>query len=754
LLYLESPALVSVYFLIRTTNGFAAPANASNTLTFYKTIAQGGDSGWIHWSINVTEAFELVTNLDTQGERESISTIKTRYQMRVGAGEQYSAFVDNWKLTNYTSTPGTPYIPEVPAIPEVPGYWNYTYVTHPFTQWDESGFRIVLAEELLFREPEFYPVYWSTVSVQFFNLGHSWETSTYKIRFIFYASEGGVFWEYETTFLHNPREWFRLDWDFDIEERTMSFELTEDNGSSILDLDLFDVSGGSITALPHIFTSIHNPWIGLVHGHATSFGHAYSSIDFIDAPYKINAWALPTWDDDWTFGDGDTFDQESSPLTKFDTVSQFSMSADELDTGANPNARSYLHDIDHFDALSYSYNLSSDCNDNGDYIKLNVGIYNIAENGTADEVLTIYSSVGDPGMDKWNYVYVKHGTDIITSFSNPFAQVLSIQAEVNIYLSSSSELFFEIGIEDADQGEQYLSGILAAKDYISTDHYTPEWLVVIGWEFDDDAGNDFFEGHIGLFDTVRKDFIGQAVGNIIDGFFELISWILTPIILIFTFIGGIILGGLEWLGDVFGVVIDEVLEFLDPLFVFLEDILDAFSDLIAPLLAAFLLVVEDIIDLAVEILGGIVTELVALGAMIIFGIWDGAWSLAGFETAPDLLALVVLALEGFVALLGGALGVLTWAVQMITWIGGAAWFILLLVWAWLVLFSAAQADINNAAIDWIERMRNKMFKNISPGPITIFGITIIPSYIPLIALVMVFTTIELGVWDDLIGWSP
>ena len=226
-------------------------------------------------------------------------------------------------------------------------------------------------------------------------------------------------------------------------------------------------------------------------------------------------------------------------------------------------------------------------------------------------------------------------------------------------------------------------------------------------------------------------------------------------LIVFGFIGGIILGGLEFLGEIFGGLIGEVLEFFDPLFQFLQDLLDAFSDLITPLMEGFLALLEDLIDDAITLLGTVISDLIDLGADIIFVFWDDVIPWGG--ASPDILAVIGLLIGSFVAFLGGTLEVLQWTAEMLDFIGGMMWFIWLCVWAWLVLFSALQADGSNPAADWLGRMQNKATTNISPGPISIpipfiGNIPIIPSKIPLLVLLLIFTSIELGTWDSIIAW--
>lgn len=243
--------------------------------------------------------------------------------------------------------------------------------------------------------------------------------------------------------------------------------------------------------------------------------------------------------------------------------------------------------------------------------------------------------------------------------------------------------------------------------------------------------------------------------------FLLLLWtyVIEPI---FIWLAGVLTAAFEAIWDTLGDVpiLGDFLDFLTDIATdlgsFLTDLwADIQANLIDPFVETITDALQDFTEEFIGFIGSLAAIIVDAGADIIFFIWDDI--IFDGSTPPDLIELFAMLLDGFGAFIGGVIEVLEWVLEMVEFLGTGFWIVWLLVWAWLVLLTALQTEGKSAAVQWIEGMQQKAMKNVSPGSISIpipfvGSVPIIPSNIPLIIILLIGTSIELGTWAALIGW--
>lgn len=701
-------------------------SNTSSTLYFQLDHVIGGaDSGYKTFNTSLNDVLEDLPALDTVSERTKIAKIQTieyKYMEDKATSAESQCWWDNTTLSEESES--SAYEDDV---------------------WDGVGFKW----EILNAD------FTTGLYIQISNLGDSYSTSNYSLDVVFPDEFGGSFWNYSTIFEHNPKEWLRIDLEFDIDKVDMNLKVQRDDGRSIARLDVYDIEPNP-TVLPPLFTTIGFPSLGM-DARVEPMEHCYFSVGFIDANWLLNQWSKPDEWEDTTWGIDIT--QGSSGLVTqagvYGTRAEVPYSSPY---GLVNEYRFWRMDVDRFDGITFDVQIAPTCPEaatpsewgNMRGTEWTFGIYNVQPDGS---LLRIFMLVGGTPSSDYYFAlrgYNSGGSETLTYEPEDCDQNGGSITKISFFHEDSTKVtlqarteIFEIGGDPINE-EHSMSqdGLTLTKEYV----FYMAYHIDVQVSSDQETTNIDFK--MAGMDVTRKDILGQIVGMVLGPLIGFVALLLSPLIFFFQiliFVFRQLIGGLA---SVFETVVGGLLVFLDPLFAWLSDILEGLVGIGAAFLQSIIDGLGDLLEDFIDALALLFDVLWAFLADAIFFLWDDFLGLEDF----DLLALVGAILEIafdliilFIELLLQVPPFIVWAIE--TWFF-YGWLIFAFMWALIILFPAMSGKTKSAS-DWIDEMLHRMMWNISPGSITILGVTVLPSKIPLIIFLLpatVFTLTGTMLW--------
>jgi len=673
-------------------------SNTSTALYFQVYLhTVGGASGYYTFNASLNDVLEDLPALDTVTERTHIAKIQTIEYTYQESG------------TNV----------------DIEGYWDNTTLSE---QADSSGYEDDVWDGVGFRWEILNADFTTGMYIQISNIGNSYSESNYTLDVVFPDEFGGDFWNYSTTFEHDPREWLRIDLGFDIDKVDMKLKVLHDDGRTIARLDVYDIEP-TPTVLPPLFTIGGFPSLGM-DARVSPMEHCYFSIGFIDANWLLNHWTQPdawvdaTWGVDKTQGSSEYVTQEGIYGTRAEVPT---------DEGID-EARFWRMDVDRFDGITFDVQIATTCPEGDSYLDFGTlrdtewhfGIYNVQPDGTLQRIF--YLIGGEPAEDySFNLLgFDSGGTETLTyetDSDNTRGSITKLsffhEDSTKVTLQARTEIFDTIGNGGDPINEEHSmsqDGLTLTKEYVFYMAY--EFDVQVGDE-DETTNVDF---KVAGMDVTRKDILGQIVGMVLGPLIGFVALLLSPLIFFFQiliFVFRQLIGGLA---AVFETVVGGLLTFLDPLFTWLSDILEGLVGIGAAFLQSIIDGLGDLLEDFIDALALLFDVIVEFGAELLFFVWDDFLGLEDFDLLAIIAGIMDIALELiilFIELLLQIPPFIIWIIEVWFFYG---WLIFAFFWVLIILVPAMSGD-TKSPMDWVDRMLNRMMWNVSPGSITLIGIT-------------------------------
>lgn len=695
-------------------------ANSSTQIYLYNQIAYDGDSGWMDYNVNITEMFDLMTAADTQAEREAIDGIAMQYTDKGTGGSATNRWLtqaDNVIVYNMTADSDV-WTPAVPEIPAVPGYWNYTYDTNDFSEWEVSS---QFKYSLLNADDE------EGLSIGFNRFNYT--TNNYYLNISIYDSIG-VYDTYTTTFIYDYQVdgWLLLDFEFDLDKKEIQFTLEYENGTDIFKTRAFTDIFSNIGTHQLLLFEEGFPQLCL-NASTNPYERVWFLMDYIDANYDIVEFRKPTTSNYLTSALDITKAVYSQDITNFTADSPYGITS--LNQSLH-NERWYRLDVDKFDALSFDMELWEVGMDGQDEYVFAFEIFVINDNGTAERLYT-FEQIGQLDTGVTGDAYLRgykreEGTTIDLGKCENQVDGSHSTASYSVYRETNSKVIIGSSFTGID-GNEFTHEVTVE----SLDGYTfsKEFMFTFNYYIDNDkidSADDHSVLKMGGFDLVRKDFLSDIAGAILDPIVGALALVFAPFFAIINFIGFLLNKGFQLVVDLlkpvietlqgvmtvaFGVlstaietVIGTLQTAIETVIGTLETVLEAaiilVTEAVEGLWTALILVIEDIID-AVILLADIVVEFLSA---VFFFIWDALG-------LPNLLAIVDMLLESIVFVVSGIPQLITDLTGFLFEIGAIA---LVIWWIWCALLPAVSMMPTEAIGEMLDRFMKPAF------PWDIFGI--------------------------------
>ena len=688
--------------------------NTSTTLYFPLHVSDAGDTNYYTFNGSLNDIFVDLPALDSTSERTKIAklqTIEYIYQQQTGGTKDVYGWFDNTTLVKEIET-GT--------------YSNDT--------WGGTGFKwTILNGDLT-----------EGMYIQMSNIGDSYSTSNYSLDVVFPDEYGGQFWNYTTTFEHNPKEWLRIDLEFDIDKVDMNLKIKYDNESTIARLDVFDIEA-TPTVLPPLFTTLGFPSLSF-DARVSPMEHCYFSVGFIDANWLLTHWTEPdSWSDStWSV------DMAQSQDEQFTQDGVYGTSAYVEDSQTLIGDKIFQMDVDRLDGISFDLDMSR----TGFYtpatheVSWYFGVYNVQSDGSLQRIFLLH------GGSRYDGSFNKY---MLTGYDSDGNTILDFQAEdgdgqdrsttkISFFHEDSTKAvlqaratYDDAGDESANLNEEFG---MSASDLTLTKEYVFRVAYHVDLNVDAIDENPTAEFKILGLDVTRKDILGQIVGMVLGPLIGFVALLLSPLIFFFQiliFVFRQLIGGLS---VVFETVVAGLTTFLTPLFEWLSDILEGLVGIGAAFLQSIIDGLGDLLEDFIDALTLLFDVIVEFFAALLFFIWDDFLGLEDFDLLALLAGLIDVALELlilFIELLLQIPPFIVWIIEVWFFYG---WILFAIMWALIILVPAMSED-TKSAMDWVDRMLHRMMWNISPGSITLIGVTVFPSKVPLILFLLPATVFTL-----------
>jgi len=454
----------------------------------------------------------------------------------------------------------------------------------------------------------------------------------------------------------------------------------------------------------------------------------------------------------------------------FDFTADSMYGVSSVDQAVDEKFRWYSLDIDRFDALSFDMVHETDGldTDESDEFIFVMEVFNVHTDGSLELLLTTQQWAYEDSSSMMCWVrdgstinIGAHGTDADSTGS------------YTVYYEDKDKVVFQMSYKDADETERYSVTIDS-----DTEDFTKEFYFTFNYYLDNggDTNEEIIQQMAG-FDLVRKDWLGDIAGAVLDPLIGALAIVFAPFFAIINFIGFLInkgfgfvvalltpviqtlqtvmTGAFEALGGVFttlfealGTVLDDALGviggFIDDVAGFIEDVATAIGAFAADIVAAVLGMIEDLIDefiLFAEDLAALflvvldflfvllldsIELIITLITAGVFWIWDAIG-------LPDILAIADLVLTSLVDVVTGVPQLIIDLTTIVFELGTIA---LVIWWVWLAL-PAFYLWPSEAIGEMLDRFMTPLFPwdilgvhFYFPQGIAVFGLTFFMIIVP------------------------
>lgn len=515
----------------------------------------------------------------------------------------------------------------------------------------------------------------------------------------------GVALEYNKLFEYNHANdgWIHLDLDWHLDKRELDFKLYYENGSTILKTrefsDIYPQTGVSnLILLKPGMPSL------CINNSQIAHGRSWVIIDYIDADWDIINWIEPPTDEEWTHGDGQTPNQDGRG--NWSSISPHGCNL--YQKSIDDKVHHYFLDISRFDGINFQVGIQGTGWDysapNTDRAFFFFQLFNVRTDGSLKAIFYI-NYLLDYFGSSWDakaWLFDESGGFESTIDASGLT-IGELAGQVNVYRESDNQIVVQYSLDagNTQASREYTEDAVLDQ--------TSEYVALFWFECRTSVGgaaDDHMDIIISNFDVTRKDWLGDIVGNILGGiigiFVGIISFIFKPIIWGLQQVAKFIGDALGVLGDILSPILEGIIDAIGGIVDFfiagLEDIMDALLPILFELAEDIADFLFDVLKFIVDLLGTIATELINLGATILFAFWDD------FLGGPDLLAILDAVLTDF--LIPVIAGIPGFIVDLVGWIylGGQIGLLIYWIWALFLGFASEGFEPLEGLSEFISRM--------------------------------------------------
>jgi hypothetical protein len=568
---------------------------------------------------------------------------------------------------------------------------------------------------------------------EFLHDGSLNDSANYSLGMNIYNSTGSVIMESKEYFEYHytTHGWLDFEVEWNIDTKRIRVRLTDSLATRIVDYrridDIFNVSQ-LITSFDYGW-AFGKPTLGF-NASVEDNGRCYVIIDYIDSNYDLMDW-IDTYE---TFGASGTINIGSgtstgAPDSSFTSANQWSVFSLGLEQdGTSDSLKKYYHDIDHFDEVSFDFTMNVSELELNDFALFQFYVYNIKHDGSAEGALRIdLECQGVPTLSDLfeARIYKRNGALWEEVESKYFGSSLEMTMAFELYYDDEKGLVYQSSIGSDNTAIERIFTNLKLVPYDSDNPWTKEFVLLAEYSVSTTDGgysNDEVYFAMSGYDVVRKGLIGDIITGFVGILAGLFQFLLTPLIIAFMFLGGLIVKALQTLG-----------KFLEPILGLITSAVEGVGGLIDSLgqlvldigsdVGTFLLtLVGDFINAAISWLISVATDFVDLIAEVAFIIWDDFF---GF---PDILAIIEVILFDFIFPI--IVGIPGFILDLVGWLFIGGELALVGFWFYALFFGFASQGFRpfEGISEFIERMLK--------GPdITIVGVG--PARVPIGLFVVV-----------------
>jgi hypothetical protein len=577
---------------------------------------------------------------------------------------------------------------------------NYTFVSN-FADWNPSnntrgdynpdeGFKFFLANEQNATTLE-----WEFTSDSSLNT-----SINNSLRVAIFDQDGNKALDSNNLFAYNYTQhgWLTFEVEWNVDTKRIRSRLTDSTERRIFDWnsleDMYNVSQ-LITTFDYAW-SYGKPKLGF-NATLPDSSYLWVVIDYIDANYDLMDWRTASGENIGWSGSNPSGDE-----SQWDTAAQWSaISIFKSFDGTYSGLLKYYHVIDHFDAVSFNVGMNVTGLDTNDQADFWVSVFNVKHNGSLERIVSVQLELDNNGGLMRSRVFV-YGVDSGGAFdyanegyTKTFGVSEDIQLALELFYDDEDALIFQSRTQSNDG---ILDATIKSEPLNSSEPYTQEMVVVMEYLLETDnslATDDEVFILVSEYDVVRKGILGDILSGFLGLIFNVVGNILTilltPVIIAFMFVGGLIVNALITLGKFlepfFGVISSAVTSLIG----FLVSIVDAIVEIGIDVGNFLLGLIGQFIDDTFSWLATIIDVIVTLAVNLIFWAYD---NLIPWPGQPlDLIALFNEAL-GYIVAFGAWL--ISTAISLTQWFIDVSWVILVVWWAWAVLISFGKADFEPA----------------------------------------------------------
>lgn len=462
-----------------------------------------------------------------------------------------------------------------------------------------------------------------------------YNNSFYNFTVEFYDNDFNSFLVYSQLFEYEYQDWLRLKVQFHLDKKKLKLQFTYDNFEEIFNGDLYDLYGDLPREQPIAFNDKSLPRLAINATQKPEY-RCIVAIDYIDSNWRLLDWQDP--DRRFPYGGAIDFIAMDQDYDAFQSASPYGAYFEGTWSGSGLSkpdlwaTRWFGLDITRFDGISWKLDAShSDMDVSGDTTRFWFSIYNVMPNGSLKIACWVAYTLSYTTGSESHYLGVIMYNENSTDWDNNYLSSLKTKSHTgefdisfNFYVDyerNQPVCQFESG-SHPDLNEGTLAQVWNESVY----QFTREWYVVMqfGLTDFDQSDDDLHIWKVSQFDITRKDILGDIVGAILSPILEGFLLLLTPIILIFQILIGILktlfdsllagfvsaIGGIaQSIWNVFGATIESIVLTLQGL---AQDIIDGLIGVLNNILTALGTIASDIIDGLDDLLSAITTAVQAL----------------------------------------------------------------------------------------------------------------------------------------------
>lgn len=447
----------------------------------------------------------------------------------------------------------------------------------------------------------------------------------------------GVVLDFTTSFEYDfaTDGWLYFNVECDLDEKQIELDLTYEDGTSIVKKRTWYALFGSSGLSNFLITQDGFPQLCL-NNSQEYLSRSWVIIDYIDANYLLNQF-YPTAEGEYFNG------QLQSDGSNFTSVHHFgALDSNESTTNL---WRMYYVDIDRFDGVSFSWSMESEGGDTADLMTFESVLYNVQPDGSLIKVFELSCALGIGAVG--SLVDISNRTDVVHRINTGTLTQIDHEGSISMALRDQNEVILQHKLNHVSLSKTDEISVVARDPSYD---YTKEFVVLFAYNIYNtfvDKADDQFSIVVSGFDVIRKDILGDFVGNIlspvVDFVAGILSVILSPLIALLLFIVQGITDGLQWLAEALEPFFEDLAAVLtgvlDDLGGILGDLWDVIETLVADIITALVDALDDLTAGLFTELMGLLSELVDVVMGVVFIIYDGCFTVFG-ATPIDFLAII------------------------------------------------------------------------------------------------------------------